>query len=164
MTDKVRSLLEQAIQSAAGGTNSQVRSYLELYSTSEVDAAISAIDLSPYATNATVASISGDLAADIATNAADLVLLQTDVANISGDLVDVDLSLTAAIDLKLDKAGGTVTGDLTVSGNFIVNSTNEIYLGDEATDGSWRFAQSGSDLVIQRRESSVWVTKSTITA
>jgi hypothetical protein len=37
------------------------------------------------------------------------------------------------------------------------------YTGDSATNGSWRRIQSGSDLVDQRLESGVWVTKQTIT-
>ena len=41
---------------------------------------------------------------------------------------------------------------------------NGLYLGDKDTDGSWRFAFSGSDLVIQRREGGAWVTKDTILA
>ena len=36
---------------------------------------------------------------------------------------------------------------------------NPIYLGDPNTDGSWRFYVVGTDLLAQRRESSVWVTK-----
>ena len=39
-----------------------------------------------------------------------------------------------------------------------------IYLGDDSTNGSWRFVRSGDDLVIQRREAGTWTTKSTIAA
>jgi len=46
----------------------------------------------------------------------------------------------------------------------IVNGIdNFIYLGDKNTDNSWRFDVSGSNLLIQRRISGVWTTKSTIT-
>lgn len=38
------------------------------------------------------------------------------------------------------------------------------YLGDKDTDGSWRHIRSGNDLLFQRRESSSWVTKQTISA
>jgi hypothetical protein len=38
-----------------------------------------------------------------------------------------------------------------------------ICIGDPNTDGSWRLIGSGDNLVIQRRESSTWTTKSTIT-
>jgi hypothetical protein len=43
-----------------------------------------------------------------------------------------------------------------------VESDKAFYLGDKDTDGSWRITRSGDNLVMQQRESSVWVTKSTI--
>ena len=42
--------------------------------------------------------------------------------------------------------------------------TDVYYLGDKTTDGSWRRVISGTDLLDQRLEFGVWVTKSTITA
>jgi len=42
--------------------------------------------------------------------------------------------------------------------------TGAYYFGDSGTDGSWRITRSGNDLVIQRRVSGSWVTKSTISA
>jgi hypothetical protein len=45
-----------------------------------------------------------------------------------------------------------------------VKNTGAFYLGDSGTNGSWRFIQSGNDLVIQRRETGSWVTKDTILA
>lgn len=47
-----------------------------------------------------------------------------------------------------------------VAGDVTLDSTGIIYLGDPNTDGSWRIVRSSDDLVIQRRESSVWVEKS----
>lgn len=38
------------------------------------------------------------------------------------------------------------------------------YIGTEDTDQSWRFTKSGSNLLLQRRENGVWVTKHTFTA
>jgi hypothetical protein len=43
-------------------------------------------------------------------------------------------------------------------------STGVIYLGDSATDGSWRVQRSGNDVIWERREAGSWVTKSTISA
>lgn len=45
-----------------------------------------------------------------------------------------------------------------------IPSTKAYYFGDPTTDTSWRITRSGNDLVIQRRESGSWVTKSTIAA
>lgn len=43
------------------------------------------------------------------------------------------------------------------------DGTLYIPFGDQGTDGSWRVIRDGNNLVHQRRESSVWVTKHTIT-
>jgi len=43
-----------------------------------------------------------------------------------------------------------------------VESTLAFHLGDPAVDGTWRITRSSNDLVVDRRESSAWVTKQTI--
>lgn len=59
----------------------------------------------------------------------------------------------------------TMNGDLNiVTGDAVLDSDKAVYLGSKTVDGSWRMARSGTDLVLQRRESSVWATKQTITA
>jgi len=58
--------------------------------------------------------------------------------------------------------GNTVTlsaGAVTATGNVTTSSTTAFYLGDSATDGSWRFIRSGNNLVVERRESGSWVNK-----
>ena len=45
-----------------------------------------------------------------------------------------------------------------------LTSAGIVYWGDSSTDGSWRLMRSGNDMVFQRRESSVWTTKDTISA
>jgi len=56
--------------------------------------------------------------------------------------------------LKLDADGSTTH----------VRREGWFYLGDKNTDGSWAFDASGTGLLIKRRESGSWVTKSTISA
>ena len=63
-------------------------------------------------------------------------------------------------DLTVNHTGG----DLLINGDMEIRSTYSYYLGDQATDGSWRFVRSGNDLVVERRESGSWVTKQTIAA
>ena len=63
-------------------------------------------------------------------------------------------------DLTVNPTGG----DLLLNGDMEIRSTDAYYLGDQATDGSWRFVRSGNDLVVERRESGSWVTKQTIAA
>lgn len=50
------------------------------------------------------------------------------------------------------------------SGDVIITTTTKAYyLGDPATDGTWRFIRNGSDLEIQVRESGTYKAKTTIT-
>lgn len=57
--------------------------------------------------------------------------------------------------------GGSVRATVDSDG---VTTMSQFNLGDPATDGSWRLSISGTDLLIQRRESGSWVTKQTIPA
>lgn len=120
MPSRNKSLLEQAIQSNVGGTNPQVRTQLDVYSKAEVDASIGSIDLSGYATNANVASVSGSLEIDIATNAADISALSTTVDSISGDLSDLDLSLTAKIQSDCMQSAAVTGSETTVVGSLTI--------------------------------------------
>ncbi len=58
---------------------------------------------------------------------------------------------------------GTVVTPATAGDDVKVDSASWYYFGDESTDGSWRIGRSGNNLVMERRESSSWVTKDTIT-
>jgi len=64
------------------------------------------------------------------------------------------------------KAGGLITLSRTVfvNGDVELEATKAFYLGGADTDGSWRFTRSGDDLLAQRREAGVYVTKQTISA
>jgi hypothetical protein len=53
---------------------------------------------------------------------------------------------------------------LSINHSIEVKDTGAYYLGDKDTDSSWRFIRSGDNLLVQRRESGLWVTKDTITA
>lgn len=56
------------------------------------------------------------------------------------------------------------TSALDVNGDAELSSTGSVYFGDPTTNDSWRIVRSGNNLVIQRRESGSYVTKSTISA
>lgn len=71
-------------------------------------------------------------------------------------IVDVDYPLIYG---EFDNQRLLINGTLEV----VNGSDNYIYMGEKDTDNSWRFAVSGSDLIIQRRISGTWTTKSTIT-
>lgn len=59
---------------------------------------------------------------------------------------------------------GIVTSVAEHTNDMEIGDANAYYMGDSATDGSWRIVRSGIDLVFERRESGSWVTKSTIPA
>jgi hypothetical protein len=48
--------------------------------------------------------------------------------------------------------------------DYRAEAAGAYYFGADTSDGSWRITRSGNNLVIQRRESGNWVTKSTISA
>lgn len=56
------------------------------------------------------------------------------------------------------------SNSLTIGGDVLSSATSALYFGASGTDGTWRIVRSGNDLVIRRRESGNYVTKSTITA
>jgi hypothetical protein len=58
----------------------------------------------------------------------------------------------------------TCAGGIAAAGDMLVGSAQAFYFGATATDGTWRLTRSGNNLVIQRRESGSYVTKSTIAA
>ena len=49
-------------------------------------------------------------------------------------------------------------------GGYRADASGAYHFGDPTANDSWRITRSGTDLVIQRRESGSWVTKSTIAA
>jgi hypothetical protein len=61
-------------------------------------------------------------------------------------------------------SGITVENELFTYQNIEVPSDKAFYFGGKNTDGSWRLIRSGNNLVIQRRVSGTWTTKSTISA
>lgn len=58
----------------------------------------------------------------------------------------------------------TGTGRVQFGDSVDIPAAGAYLLGDSVTNGSWRLTRSGNDLVIQRRESGSWVTKSTVAA
>ena len=53
------------------------------------------------------------------------------------------------------------TSALDVAGDVEIGSSNAFYIGDPTTDGSWRMILDSGNFVVQKRESSSWVTKGT---
>lgn len=56
-------------------------------------------------------------------------------------------------------AGGVVT-----QGNVTIPSASYFYIGDAATNGSWRFYISSGNLVFEKREAGSWNEKGSVTA
>lgn len=73
-----------------------------------------------------------------------------------GNPVSRKITLGDLLENCLKVTGGVVSGDIALS------SSNHFYIGDSDTDGTWRIGRSGDNLIFQRRESSLWVTKGQI--
>lgn len=70
--------------------------------------------------------------------------------------------------IGLDWTGVATMNNLRINGqldtnDIVTDNTKYHYWGEPDVDGSWRFGVSGSDFVIQKRETGSWVTKNTIT-
>lgn len=89
----------------------------------------------------------------------------TNLLTINGDISLDDITATGNIGVVDVNASGDVTavGDL-LGVNLELDSAGAVYEGDPTVDGTWRMWRSGTDLLFQRRESSVWVTKGTFLA
>jgi hypothetical protein len=74
----------------------------------------------------------------------------------------IDDADAAAQRATLSAAGTGVEN--TFSEDQILASGKFFYLGPKDSDGSWRFATSGTGLVFQCRESGNWITKQTVEA
>jgi len=77
------------------------------------------------------------------------------------DASEDDFVLRSAADIRITR-DGTDTDFLIDDDGVEVKSDKAYYLGDSDTDGTWRMIRSGDDLLMQQRESSVYVTKQTI--
>jgi hypothetical protein len=75
---------------------------------------------------------------------------------------------TGSVTLQTGTTSGTrgdvliTAPNLNLQSNKIIN-TAEFYFGDPNTDGTYRIRPSGNNLITERREGGVWVTKQTIT-
>ena len=129
MPSRQRSLKELSVQSLAGGTNPDVRTNLEVDSSSEVDTKISNIpapDLSLYTLETRTDTLEGEIDSNttgVSDNAADIIINDglisdnTDAIVANGvlisdneaDIVNLDLSLTAAIATQFNNDSATAT-------------------------------------------------------
>lgn len=78
----------------------------------------------------------------------------------------VTLSVTDYASIAAHGALGDTAHDLdqgTEALNLAEVQTGYVYFGASDTNGSWRIRPSGTDLLIERRESGSWVAKTTIT-
>lgn len=114
------------------------RGDLDVYSTTQVDVAISAatagIDLSAYTLLSTTASISGALNSDINLVEMDVNNLETTVQDISGaltiDIENLDLSLTEAVfnHIEPDGTSPSVSGSFYAWGRIDAISGGPLYV------------------------------------
>ena len=75
-----------------------------------------------------------------------------------------DGSIVAEANLKFSGSLLRVTGDVSLSGNYLCASTSYYYLGDTLSNGSWRWyiEVTTGDLIFEKRMSGTWTYKSKI--
>lgn len=90
---------------------------------------------------------------------------------LGGDVFRVMALSTATVEvLELTTTiGGSESSSVGASVNngggstFVLSTaSNPLYIGDSSTEGAWRFYDNGTNLLVQRLESLIWVTKQTI--
>jgi len=93
----------------------------------------------------------------------------------SGGTLDVS-SVTAnagtyteiTVSNQISVSNTTVSGDMMLADNYSAITSNTtpadtaFFFGDKNTDGAWRLVRIGTSLVMQRRESGVWVSKMSV--
>ena len=79
-------------------------------------------------------------------------------------LGDSGASKLAEYNAIIEAADGVLKAlyDGTFTGDLVLPSDTNVYLGGATTAGSWRIRRSGNDLQFQRYESSTWVTKGAV--
>jgi len=96
----------------------------------------------------------------------DCLALQ-DSAGVAQLTVNTDGVITLGTDTNLYRSAANVlkTDDnFQAVGNVETASDKAFLLGADATNGSWRFVRDGNNLLVQRYDTSAWVTKQTISA
>lgn len=56
------------------------------------------------------------------------------------------------------------TVDSPITTNIIMPVNKFIYLGSETVDGSWRIGIDSGNMIMEKRESGSWITKSSVEA
>ncbi len=85
-------------------------------------------------------------------------------AGTQGGYVSAVLGIKVGYNGSVGIGVSSPSSKLDVNGDVEINGSSALYFGDPSTDSTWRLVRSGTSLLIQRRESSSWVTKSTISA
>lgn len=92
----------------------------------------------------------------------------TAVGNVGIGLTAPSEKLEVSGAVKVSGAGSVAEltpsdGTLNVTGSIAIPADKQVVIGDGATEGDWRISRDGNNLVVQRRESGVWVTKGMFT-
>jgi len=72
-----------------------------------------------------------------------------------------DLGASGQAEIDLFNAG-LDTSDAALA--WVHRAAKTLYIGDRTTNGSWRFRDDGTNLIIERRESGTWNEKGAFTA
>lgn len=95
------------------------------------------------------------------------IISTNNTSSAGGGRFIINDGIASSIRLTIDSTGNTGLGTtspsskLDVSGDIEVGAANWFYYGDPNTNGSTRMGVSGTNFVIQARQSGSWVTKQT---
>lgn len=91
-------------------------------------------------------------------------VITAELGIVAGDDIVPDASGTVDLGSQANTFNETYAETSHADDFFETNASGVFCWGDPSTNGTWRITTLGDDLVIQRREASTWVTKSTVLA
>lgn len=100
----------------------------------------------------------------------DGIFVEADYVNVSNNCVtgsgSYDIRIMATVTTPIVSNNFTEDGTPAYANprDITIGAGNALYFGQEDTDGTWKIVLSGNDLLMQRRESGSYVTKSVVEA
>ena len=167
------------IAASTGTVQAQMMSLLTLTGTiqnqmNSISISTAAIQIQFDSIAASTGTINSNLNSEITNRTNADSAIQTQVTNIAASTGTINTSLAAVIvstgtlqtslNAVIASTGTFATkASPTLTGNITAGTSSVFYFGDSSTDGTWCVQVESNNLVFKRRESGVYVTKTTVT-